>query len=158
MPEQPPHPSFRLPAPLRSRRTDTPVYLRRSLVRHKDGENRRFNGPHAVRSHVEQYNSGKASYPRSPPSEDDQAFHLFAVSRSAFTGCGKTRPRRGSGDFTSPHALCFQQQHGDVKSPLHVFPQPVKLLESLLDLRNTGCHTCKIDRSRSQERGHAEEG
>ena len=42
------------------------------------------------------------------------------------TGCGKTRPRRGSGDFTSPHVLFFQRQHGDVKSLLHVFPQPVQ--------------------------------
>jgi len=65
-----------------------------------------------------------------------------ALRRSTLADCGKTRPRRGSGDpdhrtsgqvLTSPHVLCFHRQHGDVPmksgqvpSPLHVFPQPVR--------------------------------
>jgi hypothetical protein len=37
-------------------------------------------------------------------------------------GCGKTPFRRGSGDFTSPQILRFQQKYGHVKSPLHILP------------------------------------
>ena len=41
--------------------------------------------------------------------------------QSFLAGCGKTRAGRGRGDFTSPHVLCLQCQHGDGKSPLQVF-------------------------------------
>ena len=62
---------------------------------------------------------------------------LLSPPEAALAGCGKTRPRRSSGDFTSPHVLCFHRQHGDVKAPLHVFPQPVRVIS--LELLAADC-------------------
>ena len=38
----------------------------------------------------------------------------------------RPRARRFSSDFTSPHVPCFKRQPGDVKSPLHFSPEPVR--------------------------------
>ncbi len=78
----------------------------------------------------------------SPPSFLMKCDFAGAHQRRSLTGCGKTRPRRGSGDpdhehrdrFSHRHMSCvFIPQHGDVPmksgqvpSPLHVFPQRAK--------------------------------